>query len=332
MLLETTDIKRNDVLIYSGNKFDFENNFKIVFKKNTSKKPESISFYDIGKYINLPVPKNLIVYRLMTNHLPFNANITKFGFLISIESIVELIYFDPIFALKDIDLIKKSLNLDTFRFKIQQVGLTSLSKKGTALDFTEIFSFDLKAEEAVYQNDRVYAEAIFAFDLSFPSEEEYLLEFLPQLKNDNQNLSVVTSESFIRAKVDLKERMSVENNILSENKNTNFDEQNVDVRVSIPNESKENITQQNYENELKEFHEKIVDHKDSNQRTATTDEPHSSISEFLRRHRANLNDNVNEIKKSGEDNKFMNLFKSTSNLGNYLRERAKESFILKIEK
>ena len=57
MLLETSDIKKNDVLIFSGNSFDLENNFKIVFKKNPTKKPENISFYDIGKYINLPVPK-----------------------------------------------------------------------------------------------------------------------------------------------------------------------------------------------------------------------------------------------------------------------------------
>jgi hypothetical protein len=332
MLLETSDIKKNDVLIFSGNKFDLESNFKIIFKKNPLKKTENISFYEIGKYINLPVPKNLIVYRLLTNHSPFNANITKFGFLISIEGAVELIYFDPVFALKDIELISKSLNLENFRFKIQQVGLTSLSKKGKTLDFTEIFAFDLKADEAIYQNDRVYAEAIFAFDISFPSDEEYLKENLQLLKDDNQNPIIITNESFVRAKIDLKEKKINELKMHSEKENLIPDKKNKGHQDSVDDALKENKTLQNYIEEQTTIHEKIGQYRNSGADSVINKDPKSTISDFLRRSKTGIVNDDKELNLSNEENKFMNLFKSTSNLGNYLRERAKESFILKIER
>ena len=336
MLLETTDIKKNDVLIYSENRFDLESNFKIVNKKSPTKNPQSISFYEIGKYINLPVPKNMIVYRLLTNHLSFNASITKYGFLISIEEAVELVYFDPVFAIKDIELIKKIIDFDTFRFKIQQIGLTSLSKKGKFLDYTEIFAFDLNADEARHQKDRVYAEAIFAFDVTFPGEEDEASTDVPSVSYDKDNVlpaQIVTSESFVRAKINTQERMKIENKIVSREETSD-----VEFKKSGSSESKSNDSEIG-EDEGKDKREpepdtskEGIESNGDEREILENQKPISSISDFLQKQRLSKKESEKESRLTDSQNKFLNLFKSTTDLGNYLKERAKESFILKIEK
>lgn len=336
MLLETTDIKKNDVLIYSENRFDLENNFKIVDKKSPTKNPQNISFYEIGKYISLPVPKNMIVYRLLTNHLSFNASITKYGFLISIEEAVELVYFDPIFAIKDIELIKKIVDFDIFRFKIQQVGLTSLSKKGKFLDYTEIFAFDLNADEARHQKDRVYAEAIFAFDVTFPSEEDEAATNIPSVSSDKNIVSppqIVTSESFVRAKIDSQERMKIENKIISKEETSDIESKKLEPSESKTNETEigEGEEQKKREPEPDKSKEGIENKKDEKE-ISENHKPISSISDFLQKQRLSKKESEKEPSLTDSQNKFLNLFKSTTDLGNYLKERAKESFILKIEK
>ena len=164
MLLETLDIKKNDVLIYSENKFDFEHNFKIIDKQSVSKVPCTIKFSEIGNYINYPAPKNLIVYRLLTNLFEFNAELTKYGFIIFIHNKSELIYYDPVYAVKELEALNDYIDFDLFRFKIQQIGLTYSGIYNNCAVFSEVYSFDLKAIEAQNQNDKVFAEAIFAFN------------------------------------------------------------------------------------------------------------------------------------------------------------------------
>jgi hypothetical protein len=334
MLLETSDIKKNDILIFSENRFDLESNFKIVDKKSPSKKPNSLSFYEIGKYINLPVPKSLIVYRLLTNHLSFSASITKYGFLLSIDGTVELVYFDPIFAIKDIELIKKNIDFDTFRFKIQQIGLSSLSKKGQYLDYSEIFAFDLNADEAKYQNDRVYAEAIFAFDVSFPCQEDITGSSVPKIAHDKKSGSaplVVTSESFVRAKINSQERMIVENNLTREKQESEIEETNdkeSEASYTKVIKMEGQVTGGQKHNEIIN----IAEHNEESRISPLSDKHISSISEFLQKQRLSKKESGVESELTDSQNKFLNLFKSTSDLGNYLKERAKESFILKIEK
>lgn len=336
MLLETSDIKKNDVLIFSENRFDLENNFKIVDKKSPTKNPQSVSFYEIGKYINLPVPKNMIVYRLLTNHLSFNASITKYGFLLSIEGAVELVYFDPVFAIKDIELIKKVVDYDTFRFKIQQVGLTSLSKKGKFLDYSEIFAFDLNADEARHQKDRVYAEAIFAFDVSFPSEEDDASANVSPVLYDKNNISpplIVTSESFVRAKINTQERMKIENKILKEGETSDLDSKKLGLSESksIDTEVSESEEQKKSEPDADKSKQGI-ENKEDERGILDNQKPLSSISDFLQKQRLSNKESEKESGLTDNQNKFLNLFKSTTDLGNYLKERAKKSFILKIEK
>jgi len=172
MLLETLDLRNNDVLIYSQNLFNFNDNFKIIFKNEKQKRPKKISYFDVCSFVKDPSPKNLIIYRLLTNVNQLDAYSTKYGYFIKINNNVELVYFDPIFAIKDLRHLRFDLDPSRFRFKIQQIGLTSLTKKEAEANFAEVYSFDLKAIEAQRQNDKIFADAIFAFDKNY-SDEEY---------------------------------------------------------------------------------------------------------------------------------------------------------------
>lgn len=173
MLLETLDVRNNDVLIYSENKFDFNENFKIIFKKERVKRHHRINYFDVCEFVKNAAPKNMLVYRLLTNIDRLDAFSTKYGFFVKVSDRMELIYFDPIFAIKDLRHLRFDLDPDKFRFKIQQLGLTSLTKQGGEASFAEVYSMDMRAVEAQSQNDKIYAQAIFAFDESFVDDDEF---------------------------------------------------------------------------------------------------------------------------------------------------------------
>ncbi len=171
MLLETLDLRTNDILIYSQNQFNFNENFRIIYKNERIKRPHRITYFDVCNYVKDPTPKNLIIYRLLTNVNNLDAYSTKYGYFIKINGKMELVYFDPIFAIKDLRHLRFDLDPERFRFKIQQAGLTSLTKKEVEPNFAEVYSFDLRAVEAQNQNDKIFADAIFAFDTNFIDEE-----------------------------------------------------------------------------------------------------------------------------------------------------------------
>ncbi|HPN38060.1 MAG TPA: hypothetical protein PL041_06620 [Melioribacteraceae bacterium] len=189
MLLETVDVKRNDVLIFSNNVFDLNENFRIVFKKDKIKRPYKINFEEVCDFISEPIPKNIIVYRLLTNISSLDVFKTKFGYFIKTQNGMELIYFDPVYAIKDLVNLNINLSDKGFRFKIQQVGFTSLTGKFLNSDYTEIFSWDMRAKEAQNQNDKVFADALFIFD------ENYI--------NDGKDLSVGERDR-INKEIDLR--------------------------------------------------------------------------------------------------------------------------------
>lgn len=172
MLLETLDIRKKDFMIFSQNRFDFTNNFKIINKSQSIKRPQKISYFEVCEIVKAPIPKNLIIYRLLTNVSDLDAYSTKYGYFIKINGKPELVYFDPVFAIKDIRHLRFEFDPDNFRFKIQQTGLTSKSVQGNEADYDEVFTFDLKAHEAQNQNDKIFADAIFAFDDSYFEEDE----------------------------------------------------------------------------------------------------------------------------------------------------------------
>ncbi len=170
MFLETLDVRGKDFIVYSRNVFDFERNFWIVRKDKKIKNPENISFFDVCDLVKSNIPKSLVVYRLLTNIPNINAHSTKYGFFIKIDSNPEVIYFDPIFALKDLNYIAAGVDTSRFRFRIQQLGLTTLNKYGEHSNYTMIYNFDLRAKEAKHQDDKVFADAIFALDEGYASQ------------------------------------------------------------------------------------------------------------------------------------------------------------------
>ncbi len=190
MLLETPDIRTNDILIYSENIFDFYKNFKIVFKREPSQKPHSISYFDVCEIISDPNPKNLIIYRLLTNVTELDAYSTKYGHFLKINGNQELIYFDPVFAIHDLKHLRFDFNPDTFRFKIQQLGCTIYPGLPKQVGFEEIYAFDLGPAEAENQNDKVYADAIFAFSPGYDDDDENVNDYSHQKINSKPNFKI----------------------------------------------------------------------------------------------------------------------------------------------
>ena len=175
MLLETLDIKKDDIVIYSQNIFDVENNFKIIFKDDPDKKVRKIGFYDVCHFVNEYTPKNLIVYRMMTNIDDFSLHTSKFGFKIFINEVSEIVYFDPIFAIKELEEYPGTVD-EKLRFRIQQIGLTTISRVDNVSNFAEIYSIDLRPYEAKYQKDKVFADAIFAFNPVYNSPVQAVIK------------------------------------------------------------------------------------------------------------------------------------------------------------
>ncbi len=172
MILETLDVKKNDIFVYSLNKFDLNRNFKMINKDAAIKYPKPIHFNDVCRFINDGRPKNLIVYRLLTNLPQIDQSFLKYGFLMNLDGSKEVIYFDPVFAIKELEEYSDIGEYPFLRFRIQQIGLLSMMTSFGEAKFHEVYAFDLEASEVRWQNDRVFAEIIFAFDEVHFDEED----------------------------------------------------------------------------------------------------------------------------------------------------------------
>lgn len=164
MVLETLDIKKNDILIYSENKLDFSNNFRLINKDASAKHPVKIHFNDVCRYIMDETPKSLVAYRLLTNIPNFDTALIKYGFIVSIDGKKEVIHFDPLFAVKELEDYGDIDRYPDLMFRIEQIGLISQLRSFGKTNFNLVYSFDLKASEVRCQNDRVFAEIIFFYD------------------------------------------------------------------------------------------------------------------------------------------------------------------------
>lgn len=203
MLLETLDVKKNDVLIYSQNIFNIEKNFKIVFKDDPQRLARKINYSDVCRFVNEYVPKNLIVYRLLTNIKDFKMQLSRYGFLLYVNGNTELIYFDPVFAVKDLEEYSEFTNLQNLRFRIQQVGLTTLNRKGDLPNYAEIYNVDLEAMEAKFQNDKVFAEAIISLGAPAKAErkEEVRSREVPEVSRSKKEKGTDVNEKTFADKV-----------------------------------------------------------------------------------------------------------------------------------
>jgi hypothetical protein len=159
MLLETKNIKENDIIIYSRNSTDEDYNFRIVFKNDPQKHNRIISFNHIRKLITEYFPKNLVAYRILSNFPDVSIN-AKYGCIILIDSKPELIFTDPVFAVKTIEeYLEYKPNVE-FRFRIQKVGFTTVNEFKTKANFKEEFVYDLNIDEAINQNDEVFIKSL----------------------------------------------------------------------------------------------------------------------------------------------------------------------------
>lgn len=164
MILETHDAKQGGIFIYSENRFDLGNNFKLIRKNSAHKTAESIHYNDVVGYVSDGTPKNLIVYRMMTNLESFDNTLIKYGFIVHIGKVEEVIYFDPVFILQELDdngFLSDRIDL---RFRVQQIGLKSLGAHNGRPNYEEMYAFDLQPEEVESINDKEFAEASFSFE------------------------------------------------------------------------------------------------------------------------------------------------------------------------
>jgi hypothetical protein len=202
MILETLDVKKNDIFIYSLNKFDLNRNFKLINKDAAIKYPKPIHFNDVCRYLGDGRPKNIIIYRLLTNLPRIDQTFIKYGFIMDIDGAKEVIYFDPVFALKELEDYSDIGEYPFLRFRIQQVGLLSMLSNFGQARFHEVYAFDLEANEVRRQNDRVFAEIIFVFDEIHFDEDDAANPAEKNREIPNRKFVAVTSEELRSALVE----------------------------------------------------------------------------------------------------------------------------------
>jgi hypothetical protein len=164
MILETTKGDGSDILIYSENRFDLQNNFRMIRHNIWIKTPIRLHYNDVCSFLNDLQPKTIVAYRLLTNLDDFDLNYVKYGQPVLVNGQKEVIYFDPIYCVKEME-DNGFLNDDPdLRFRIQQIGLKFHGHKDDLANLEESYCFDLEASEVQNQNDRSFAELICAFD------------------------------------------------------------------------------------------------------------------------------------------------------------------------
>lgn len=362
MLLETLDIKHNDVIIYSQNLFDLEKNFKVINKDDPNKEHKKISYSDVCRTVNEFTPKNIIVYRLMTNIKNFEINLSKYGFMLNINGVNELIYFDPIYAVKDLEDYPYKINFNELRFRIQQVGLTTLNRKGNLPNYAEIYNIDLEAIEAKFQNDKVFADAIFSVNVNQkPDKSEIdskasfrkkiLIEKPISKKEDiiKKGFSKQTESETIKSDKISENPKMVSNLIVDQKNKTKNEQQHIDGIKIIKHEISEDkdfdykqIMKINFKGASGINGKKLISNVQTKGQTEpnvlpklvkTEERTKSSFGKFL----DEKNTDSKEKKKdhsTGElrASPLIDIFKSPTSLTNFVKEREKRQVILKLDK
>ena len=314
MLLETLDIKKNDIIIYSQNIFNPNNNFKIIFKDDEEKLPRKISFDDVCRFVNEFTPKNLIVYRLLTNIEDFRIDPSMYGYILNINGLPELIYFDPVFAVKELERYSRFTNVNDLRFRIQQVGLTTINSERSLPNYAEIYAIDLEAMEAKFQNDKIFADAI----ITVGSHKS------GGVKKD--------------VKMSAKDKLVGDEKPVKMKKVASFAERIKQNQAEITTEQKESIKEIQHEiSEDKDFdYTQIMkmNFKDKNTSEKTNlknagaggEGTPSPFSEFLRKKRSDKKETKNKIKD------LTDLFKSSAPLKEYINSKEDKKVVLRLDK
>jgi len=320
MILETLDIKQNDVFIYSENKFDFEKNFKLINKDDKFKKAIPIHFNDVCRYINSSDPKSVIVYRLLTNLSSFQTDIIKYGIMITINGESEVVHFDPVFAVKELEEYVKSNQIADVRFRIQQVGLLSQISNFGKPNYSEVYAFDLEVSEAKWQNDKVFAELIFAFDeVAFDAT---------QTLHEVQKIKVGAEKVVPRFKKITVE--DVRNDLIEEDRNFDAHKMRKLTYLPMPGSSKP-ITQ----NKMKPQHEdKFVIDKQTlvgqNVISKKLDED-KSFASFIKNVKSESPTKEGTTEEQAKRGNVIDLFKSSQHVQQYVVGREQKHIVLKLK-
>ena len=318
MLLETLDIKKNDIIIYSQNIFNLETNYKIIFKDDIERLSRKISYNDVCKFVNEFTPKNLIVYRLLTNIPDFKIDPSQYGFVLSVNDQKELIYFDPVFAVKELERYSRLMNLNALRFRIQQVGLTTLNRKENTPNYAEIYAIDLEAMEAKYQNDKVFVDAIMfagsAKGVHFKNKLN--TDFRGKSQAEANSDSQLDTDSFAdRLKQSQKEIVPGKKDSLNEIHHEISEDKDFDSAQLVKMDLKGNISSEETEQANK------------SEKSKEEDSP-STFAEFLRKKLSGEN-----VRKDFENGKsFSDIFKSSVSLQEYISSKEDMKIVLKLDK
>jgi len=319
MILETLDIKQNDIFIYSENKFDLEKNFRLINKDDLVKKVVMIHFNEVCKYINSADPKSVIVYRLLTNLPSFKTDVIKYGMMITINNESEVIHFDPVFAVKELEEYVKSNDIVNVRFRIQQIGLLSQISNFGKPNYTEVYAFDLEVIEAKWQNDRVFAELIFAFDeIDFD---------LTQGQNDVRKIRVEPVRTTNRFKKITVE--DVKNDLIEEDVNFDADKMRKLTYLPMPGANKVSHPQKAMAKDFNKNSE--IEYGKKGVAAQSNGEGKKTFASFLKNVKSDIpkqGTSVENIKNRGN---VIDLFKSSQHVHQYVVAREQKHIVLKLK-
>jgi len=206
MLLETKNIQENDIIIYSRNSMDENYNFRIVFKNDPHTHHRLISFEHVKKLVTEYFPKNLIAYRILCNFPDIKIGNVNYGCVIMVDNVPELIFTDPVFAVQTIEeYIQYNHNIE-FKFRIQQVGFTTLNKVEGKANFKEEFVFDLNIDEAINQNDEIFVNPIIDKRILSRKQKKSGRELKRDIifKPENQKSNEILKEEEVLAKAKIE--------------------------------------------------------------------------------------------------------------------------------
>jgi len=319
MILETLDIKQNDVFIYSENKFDLEKNFYIINKDDKIKKASPIHFNEVCRYIYSSDPKSVIVYRLLTNLASFKTDILKYGIMITINGEPEVVHFDPVFAVKELDEYVKSNDIDDVRFRIQQVGLLSQISNFGKPNYSEVYAFDLEVSEAKWQNDKVFAELIFAFDevnydMSAENKEIHKIKVQPER----------TAARFKKITVE-----DVQNDLVEEDKNFDAQKMRKLTYLPIPGVTKPTTTPKPSAVNEPKLGDRESQIRKQNSRSVK-DEEKKSFSSFLQNVKSDSPPQSVSTENIQSRGNVIDLFKSSQHIHQYVVAREQKQIVLKL--
>lgn len=161
-------------------------NYRIIFVNDPDKHHRYISYEQVKKLVSEHFPKNLIAYRIVTNFPDLIVSNVLHGFTILLNNEDELIFTDPVYAVRSIeDYLEHNPSME-FRFRVQKVGFTSIKDMHKKTNFKEEFCFDMNIKEVVNQNDEKVVSGLLKKRSSvkkkkkFKSEKDKNLVFTPE--------------------------------------------------------------------------------------------------------------------------------------------------------